>query len=164
MAFLAAVGSFLASNAGIIGAISTGVGAVVSAAGARAQGRAQRQAAERQAQMLEINAKNEKAAAQRQALQLKRNKELAISTAQARAGGSGFDPTDPTTLDITGEIERYGTLQEQSALFGGLSRAEGLTDEAASVRATGAAQEQASKIDAASTLLGGITSMARFRT
>lgn len=144
--------------------LATIAGTAVSAAGSIAAGRAQERAAEHRAQQLEIKAKEEKAAAQRESMQLRRRKELAISSAQARAGASGFDPGSSGTLDIIGEIERYGTLQEQTALYGGLSREQGLLDSATGERITGASQRTAGYYDAAGTILGGISSMARYRT
>ncbi len=163
MAALAAIGTFLASNASTIGMVATGVGSAISAAGTIAAGKAKQQAAEFQAKQLDIKAGEEQAAGQQEAQQISRRKELAQSTLQARAAGSGFSATDPTALDLAGEIEKFGTMQEQMALYGGQSRAAGLRDAATGQRITGEAARRASTFDAAGTILGGASSMARFR-
>ena len=139
---------------------ATAAGTIVGAAGARAQGKAAQAAAEFQAQQQEIRAKEEQAAAQREAQQLRRRKELALSELQARSAASGFSATDPTSLALADEIAKYGTMQEQMAMYGGTSRRAGLESQAFASRFEGRMARQAGRINAASTILGGVSSIA----
>lgn len=138
------------------------------------EGNAAKKAAEYRAAQLDVRAKDERAAAQREADQYRRQKELALSKLTTRAAGSGFSATDPTTLALGDEIEEYGTLQEQMARYGGESRAAGAraqaeaalyTGRSAQVAnymqgdiayQTGQAKKDASYYSAAGTILGGI--------
>lgn len=151
------------ADLGTIAMISSLVGGVVQAGGDLRAGRAQQQAANYEAAQLDIKAKEEMAAAQLDAQQLRRNKELALSTLQARSAASGFSATDPTTLDLAGEIQEYGTLQEQLALYGGKSRRAGIEAQAEGQRAGGSAAAQGSGYSAFGSILGGVTGMARYR-
>lgn len=166
----------------VISAIAAGAGAVVSAAGtiasgnaeadlAMRQGVARNQSAQFEAKQLDINAKDEKAMAQREAQQLGRQKRLALSSLQAKGAASGFSATDPSNLAIADEISKYGTLQEDMAMYGGESRANDLRLNAASRRYSGAneleyaaqygdARRTAAKYSAFGTILGGASTMA----
>lgn len=178
MAFLAA----LAPAIGTLGTTATIVGTGVSAVGTIAAGRAQarqaqaaglagKQAADYEAAQLEMRGKEEQAAAQREAEEYRRRKELALSTGQARAAASGFSATDPTALALADEIAKYGTLQEQLATYGGTSRRAGLEAAATGERFSGQSAYEAglktaksirrgSYFDAASTILGGVSTLA----
>src|SRR3990167_2081515 len=116
----------IATIASLAGTAVTAVGTIASgrerAAMAEAAGVASQQAGEFEAKQLDIAAGEEKAVAQREMLELRRKKKLALSSLQARAAGSGFTATDPTTLAMADEIEKYGTVQEQMAMFGGTAR------------------------------------------
>ena len=116
-----------------LSAVAGIAGTAMSAFGAIQQGRQQAAAANQQAQMaefqqkqLDIKANEEFAAAQQEGFQLKRNKELALSTAQTRGAKSGFMP-DWKNAE---ETEAYGTLQQQMAQYGGASRQQGLREQA----------------------------------
>lgn len=145
MAFLTAIGPALSA-----------VGTVISTIGQIQAGNAAAAAANYEAAGLDIKAKEEHAAAQREADQLRRRKELALSRLTTVAAGSGFTATDPTTLNIAGETERYGTVQEQMAMYGGLSRRRGLEDQAAATRATGRAAQKGAFMRAIGTAFSGI--------
>lgn len=151
MAGLAAGGGFLAAL--------TAIGTVVSAVGTIAAGQARMRAAEFEAKQLENQAEEERAAAQQQGFEIARQKRLAISRNVAVAAASGFSADDASTQDLLGEIEAYGTWQEQIANYGGESRAAGLRAQAKGARMTGRAGVTASYFDAASTIIGGATSM-----
>lgn len=165
-----------------IATIASVVGTGVSAYGTLAAGKAQQQqaiaqgAAERDARelvarQLVAKGKEEMAASQQEAEQYKRNKDLAQSTLQNRAAAGGFSATDPTAMALADEIEKYGTLQEKMALWGGASRRAGLESQAAGERFTGNSAlsaaiqtgknaRRASYFDAASTILGGVSTLA----
>jgi hypothetical protein len=168
---------------------------VVSAAGSIASGRAadaigkseqrrlamqgdmQKQVAEYEAKQLEYQGKEEQAAAQREAEGVRRQKKLALSRLQAVGAGSGFSATDPTALGLAGDIEKYGTYQEDMTAYGGKARRASLDDSAHArrysgemqkwasyqegevARATGRAQRNAGYFNAAGTILGGVSDM-----
>ena len=153
---------------------ATVAGTAVSAAGTIAGGKAQQQSSEFQAKQIEEKARQEREAglvqlaqSQNEAAQYKRRKELALSTEQTRGAAGGFSATDPTSLAIADEIARYGTLQEGMAVYGGTSRRAGaeaqarsFENQAAGTRYEGEAARTASKWKAASTILGGVSTIA----
>lgn len=171
------------------GAAVTAVGTIASGQAADRIGKMQQQnlevrgqnaraAANYEAQQLDIQAKDEFASGQRDAQALKRQKNLALSTLQARGAASGFSATDPSNLAIADEIEKYGSVQEGMALYGGSARARDLTASAearrfsgqsaydaayasgAIAREEGRAKKHASYYSAAGTILGAGASMA----
>lgn len=150
LASLASAATTIAPYAALAGTAATAVGTIASGRaqaeiGAYEQQRLQRegqmsrQAAEFEAKQLDIQGNEERAAAQREAFALQRNKKLALSRLQNVAAGSGFMATDPSNLAIADEIEKYGTVQEQMAMYGGQSRAASLSDSASARRASGQA-------------------------
>lgn len=188
MAVMAAIPAVLAAAAPYATLAAAGVTAMGTIAAGRdaaaigameqqrlqTEGRMAKQAAEYQAAQLDVNAKNERAAGQREAEQYRRQKTLALSKLTARSAAGGFTATDPTSMALADEITEYGTLQEQMAAYGGASRAAGLNAQAAGSRfsgatalhsgylqgntayATGQAKQNASYYSAAGTLVGGI--------
>lgn len=155
-ALAATIGSTLSSAASTIAPIATVIGTGVSAMGTIAAGKAAKQSADYEAAQLEIKAKEEKAAGQRQAQEFARRKDHALSTLQARGASSGFTATDPTTLAIADEIARYGTMQEQMAEYGGTSRMVGTQAQAEGRRMEGRAASSGARSKAFGTILGGI--------
>jgi hypothetical protein len=145
-----------------IGAIASLLGTVVSVAGTMAAANQQQQAANWQALEYERQGKAEQAAAQSQAEQLERRKRLAQSTLQATAAASGFSATDPTALDITGEIARYGTMQSQMAMYGGADRRAGLESQATLARLSGQAAATGARGKAIGTLISGLGGLAKY--
>lgn len=150
----------LATIATVVSTVAGMAGSYVSAQGTLAAGKAAEQAAKYEAAQLDIKAKEEQAAAQRDMLDQRREKELALSKLQSNAAASGFSATDPTALALADEIERYGTYKEQLAQYGGESRRRGIEAQAHGTRMTGAAKRAGSRSEAAGTILGGISSMA----
>lgn len=142
--------------------IATIAGTVVSAAGTIAAGNAADKQAQYEAAQLDIRAKEEQAQAQQEAKQLREQKQRAQSTLTARSAASGFSATDPTALALNDELERYGTLQEQLAQYGGKSRRAGVEAQAASARLSGKAQKTASRYSAAGTILGGLGGLSKY--
>jgi hypothetical protein len=152
----------LAAAAGAIGSLVSGV-ATIAGGAAQAQGIKQQAAAQQanleyQAKQLEIKGKEEQAAAQYEAFQKRREKEFALSALQARSAASGFTATDPTVLQIGSDIEKYGTLQEMMASYGGSSRRAGLDAQAVGNRAQGAAIVQGAKYAAQGAMIGSLAS------
>jgi len=156
----------LALIATVASAAVSAVGTIAAGQAAKEQGLAQQQVANWEAKQMEVNATEEKAAGQQQMLQLRRQKNLALSSLQAKSSSDGFSATDPTALALADEISTYGTVQEQMALYGGASRESDLRMGATGRRVSGAmaadvgrAKQTASYFDAGSTILGGIGSM-----
>ncbi len=143
-----------------IGTVISMLGTAVSAQGTIAAGKAQEAAAKQEALQLEAKGKEEQAAAQREGEEYKRKKELTLSKLQTNAAASGFTATDPTSLALADEIERYGTYQQQMTQYGGESRRTGLNEQASLRRMEGKAAASAARTSAAATIIGGIGSMA----
>lgn len=126
-------------------------GTILSTVGALNAGAAQKAAADHQAVQLDQQAKTEKALAQREAQERRREKEFAISRARAVAGSD-------QDLDLLGDIEEEGELRAQYAIWEGDERAKGRRAQAAASRFEGRQRKRASVLDAGSTLLDGGTS------
>jgi hypothetical protein len=139
-----------------ISAVLGVVGSLVSAAGTMAAGKAQQQAAEYEAKQLEIKGMEERAAAQREGQEHEKKTDLALSSLQARGATGGFSATDPTALAIGDEIAKYGTYQQQLAMYGGESRQAGLEAQAEGRRMEGRAARQGAKYAALGTIIGGV--------
>ena len=144
----------------VISAIAGMAGSFVQAQGTIAAGKAAQASANYEAQQLDIKAKEEQAAAQRDAQEFGRRKDLALSELQSKSAGSGFSATDPTTLAIADEVAKYGTMQEQMAMYGGESRRTGIEAQATGRRMEGKAAMAGARSSALGTILGGISSMA----
>jgi len=129
--------SFLGPIAGFL----KGVGAVVSGVAAIGQGVAANNAAKFEAQQMEMRAKEETAAAQREADAKRREGALLNSRQQAIAaasgGGAGTDA--PTIVKLMADTAGQAEYNAQSSMYGGLSRAAGLRDQAKARRAEGKA-------------------------
>lgn len=82
--------------------------------------------------------KQELAEAQVVASEYRRQKDLAASALQARAGSGGFMATDPTSLAIADEIAKRGTLQERRAVFAGTNARAGRYGKARAISEEGA--------------------------
>ena len=169
MAMLTALPALMSAAAPVMTIASgalTAIGTIAAGNAAAEQGRLAQQAAEFEAKQLDIKGKDEKAAAQREMLELRRQKEGALSRLQATSAASGFSATDPTTLSLADEVAKYGTLQEKTALYGGDVRqrnanlaAAGKRFEGAQYLQLGEARKQASYFSAAGTILGGLSTL-----
>lgn len=137
------------------------VGAGVSAAGTLAAGAAQKSAADFQAAQLDQQAKEETAAAQREAERAKKEKNFVLSRQQAVAGASGLGALDETVQDLAGDVITQGTLNEGMIRYGGEERAKGRRAQAASARMEGKAAQTGSYFGAAGTLMDGVGSFAK---
>ena len=167
MTGLAIASAGISALGSIVQARGTLAAGKAQAAQVAEQGRVNQQAREFEAAQLDVASKEERAAAQVEAGEFKRGKELALSTLQARAAAGGFTATDSTALDLAGEIAARGTFQEQLALFGGTARVSKLSRQAQAARFTGqsglragiieaGAIRRGAKSAATATILGGI--------
>ena len=95
----------------------------------------------------------EKVVGQQEMFALRRQGDLALSDATAKAAASGFTATDEGSLNILGDIAQWSSLQEKTALFGGLNRAAGLEGQASAALVEG--QNTRALSDWQSQLIGG---------
>lgn len=117
------------------------IGALVSAGATVAGGVAEKNASDFEADQLDMKAKEEAAASQREAAQNTKEAEYAMSRQQALAassgGGAGSDA--PTIIKLMSDVAGQGELNQQSTLYGGQQRAAGLIDQAKGRRMSGKA-------------------------
>lgn len=130
-------------------------GAAVSAVGAIQGGRAQDAAAQYQAAQLEAAGKSEMAVSQRQAEEDRRQSRLMQSRARAvgAASGGGID------LELAGDIEADGEYRALTSLWEGTEAAKGRRAQASASRFEGTQAKKAGVFKAASTILGGGSSL-----
>ena len=145
----------MAQIAPTIGIIASLAGTAISAVGSIAAGNAARRDAEFQAAQMDIQSKQEYAAAQREAQEIERQKKVVMSRQQALSAASGLGAADDTVLEIAAETAGYGEEQKQSALAQGEMRRRQLEYGAAGTRATGTANQIGSYFNAGSTIMGG---------
>jgi len=130
-------------------------GSVLSGLGQIQAGKAANASAKFQAAQMEQRAGQERASSQRVALEERRRAGIAMSNAQAAAASSGGGATDPTVLNITGDIAKQGEYNALSALFEGEERARGLQLQASSTRMEGKQAKRAGMVSGVSTIIGG---------
>lgn len=130
------------------------LGAFTSAAGARQAGRADNTLAVYQAKQAEQQAGQERAAAQRQAMEERRRARLAQSRAIAVGAASGAG-TGGNVLDILGDLNTEGEYRAQSALFTGEEKARGYEMSASAKRYEGAQSVANAKAKSTGYLVGG---------
>lgn len=133
----------------------TVVSTVVSAAGTLMSGNAARGAANFEAAQMKQQAGQERAVAQRQAIEQRRQAGLANSRVQAVAAASGAGATDPTVLNIEGNNAATGEYNALSALYSGEEKARGFEMSAAARKYEGATARQSALLGAGGTLMGG---------
>jgi hypothetical protein len=167
MSFLPLIGGLFGGAAAGAGAATSGVsagsalgaiGSVVSGVGTIAAGVAQNNAAKFEAAQMDQKAKEEVAAAQRDAIQKRREGAILNSRAQALAaasgGGAGTDA--PTIVKLMGQTAGEADYNAQTAMYGGYSRAAGLRDSARARRASGRASLLGSVIGGFGDMAGGL--------
>jgi hypothetical protein len=140
-----------ATTAATIGTVAAVGGTAVSALGAVQQGKAAQASSNYQAAQLEATGKTERAVAQRESINQRKQKDLVQSRARAvgAASGGGLD------LDLMGDIEEEGEYRSLTALWEGEERATGRNAQAAATRVSGRSKNQAGGIKAFSTILSG---------
>lgn len=108
---------------------------------------------------LNTQANNEEAASQRQAIDKRRQAALASSRAQAVAAASGGGASDTTVVNTIADIEGQGEFQALSDLYNGAERGSQLRQQGAMARYEGRQAQKASRVQAATTVLSGASSM-----
>lgn len=139
-----------------VAAVASIGGSVLGGLGAMQAGKAANVNAKFQAAQLEQQAGQERASSQRVALEERRRAKITASNAQAAAAASGGSATDPTVLNITGDIAKQGEYNALSALFEGEEKARGLGLQASSTRMEGKQAKRAGMISGISTIVGGV--------
>lgn len=130
-------------------------GSVLSGLGQIQAGRAANTSAKFQAAQLEQKAGQDRATAQRAAIEERRKANIGISNAQAASAASGSGATDPTVLNITGGLAQQGEYNALSALFQGEEAARGAELQATSSRMQGKQAQKAGMTSGISTIIGG---------
>jgi hypothetical protein len=132
------------------------VSAAVSVVGQQKQAKAQESALDYQARQMEQKGGQERAAAQRQAQEERRQATLAISRAQALTGGGS---TDEGVLNVIGNIAAEGEYNSLIALAEGEESALGREMQADGLRFEGKAGRSAANWKSASTVFSAASSM-----
>lgn len=145
---------------GIIGAITSAVGTIANASAMSAQAGAEQTAANYKADMENRQAMEQRAAAQRSALDQRKKTALVQSRLQADAAASGGGATDPTILKLGSDIAGQGEYNALSEIYSGESRATGLENQGALDRYSGAARASSLQSRSFSTILGGLGGLA----
>jgi len=139
-----------------IGAVLSIVGTGLSVVSGIQQGKAQAAALEYEAQQNERRAKEERAAAQRSALDKKSETEAVLSRQRALAAASGAGLLTPSVIDIYEETAQRGAYHEQAERYGGESRAAGYRDAANANRLKASAAKSGATLSALATGFSGL--------
>lgn len=136
---------------GKIAAAASAAGTLLSTAGMYTSARTQEKTADFNAKQIEAKGKAEQAQSTHEAENERRRKELMLSRARAvgAASGGGID------INLMGDIEEEGTLNEKRILWAGNEARQGRFDQGAALRVEGKAKKRAGVFDAGSTLLSG---------
>lgn len=106
--------------------IAAGVGTALSAAGSIQEGRAANVSAKFQAAQYQQEAKKQDAEAQRQAIERKRQIDLAQSRAQAIGAASGVSSASPTISNILAGLDAESQYAFDTSIVAGQESATGL--------------------------------------
>jgi len=128
-------------------------GTALQAVGQIQAGKAANAAAQAEAAQMTQRAGQERATAQRNAAEERRRERIVQSNLQARAAASGGSATDPTVLDLSGDIAEEGLYRSNLALYEGEERARNLETGASFRRFEGKQAKKAGYYGAASTAL-----------
>ncbi|MER9176670.1 hypothetical protein NKH72_24215 [Mesorhizobium sp. M0955] len=117
------------------------LGAGISGIGTIAAGAAEKNAADFEAQQLDMKAKEETAAAQRDAMDKRHEGAIINSRSQAlaAASGAGAGTDSPTIVKLMRDTAGQAEYNAGTSMYGGYSRAAGLRDSARGRRASGQA-------------------------
>lgn len=123
MAELAAIGT-------IVSGLSTVAGGLAARNQANAEAEATQKKAAWDAEMARRKGAEEMAAAQQRAGEERRRKEYVISEQRAKAASSGAGVSNPTVLDLIGDVEKEGEFRAKTETQTGKARQAGLMDQA----------------------------------
>lgn len=123
MAFLAAIPAWVGPAMAVAGAATSIIGGNNAAASAKEAGARQKAASEFEAAQLEQNAGQAIASSQREAEEQRRQTRLVQSRALALSAASGGGVTDPTVVNLIGDIAGEGAYRAGVALYQGADKA-----------------------------------------
>lgn len=109
----------------VAGTAMSAMGTIAAGNAAAAEGEAARQAAEYKAKQQEVQAGQERAAAQRDAIEERRQGRLAMSRGLALSAAGG-GAADPTVVNLMGDLEAESEYRALAAIYGGEDRARNL--------------------------------------
>lgn len=130
--------------------------AAVSIIGQQQSAKAEQEGKDFQARQLEVQAGQDRASAQRRAMEDRRQADLALSRVQALAGGGG---TDESVLNLTGKIAGEGEYNALTSLYEGEERALGREAQGTGLRMEDKSARRAANWKSASTVLSTASSM-----
>lgn len=128
---------------------------VLSVAGGVAGGISARRAGEYESQQADVAAGQAQAASQRAAQEQLRRGRFAASRAQAVAAASGAGASDPTVMDIIGDITAEGAYRSRLALYEGDDRARAYKERGKTAEFAGRSRQRAGYLQAAGAVAGG---------
>lgn len=128
---------------------------IIGAAGTLMQGDAANQAGKSEALQLQQEAGQERARSQLEASNRRRSARYAQSRALALAAASGAGASDPTVVDIIGNLAGEGEFGALAAMYEGETSARNLEYAGKVRRREGKAAKSASYLKAGATLLSG---------
>ncbi len=137
-----------------------GAATVVSTAGAIQQGVDARHQADEQTIALRNQANADQAAAERTAINSRRQTAYVVSRGQALAAASGAGATDPTVMSVLGQISGEGEYHALTSLYEGGTQGQNLNSQATAASSEGKAYQRAGYLKGISTLLTGGTTLA----
>lgn len=146
---------------GIMGLVSI-IGTGLSVMSGIQQGKAQADALRYQANADIAKGKEERAAAQREALDKEEQANFLLSRQRALAAASGAGLETPSVVDIYSKTAQRGEYQAAALRYGGESRQRGYQDAAALARAKADAVESGSALDAFAGGLSGLNKSGLF--
>jgi hypothetical protein len=155
MAWLSAVGPFIAKAYPYITAATAAAGAYSS----YQQGEAAKEAASAQARQLRDKANQERAIAIQEAENIRRQKRHLQSRAIAVAAAGGGAATDPTVVDLIGDLEETGEADALNALWSGNTAARSADYAARVAQYEGVSDRSVYRAKSAATLLDGASSL-----
>jgi hypothetical protein len=147
-----------------VAAVATAAGTAVTAYGSSQSMKSQAEADQRRAaiegQWAERRALEERSAAQRGAGEETRKAKLAQSRLTALAGASGGGSSDPTIMDLWGDIEKEGEYNARQVTAAGEQKATGMEYQADLDMWSADANARIKRAGANTTLIGGLLSSA----
>jgi len=157
MAFLAAVPAWVGTAMAVAGAVSSIAGGFSAANAAKTAAQRQKTEAEFEAEQMTQAAGQAIATSQRDAIEQRRQARLLQSRAIAISGASGASVTDPTVLNLIGDIAGQGSYRAAVALYQGEDKARQLNMGAAAKRYEGEVALETGRNKARAYQIQGIT-------
>lgn len=135
-------------------------GSLISAGGTILGANSQAKQLRGEAAQLEVQAGQERASSQRQAIEERRQGRIASSRALAIAAASGGGADDPSVINAIANIEGEGEYRALTALYEGNSSGDDLVRQAAARRTEAKNVKRAALFKAAGTIIGAGSSLA----